>query len=220
MTITPEYSIACESGAATYTGFEGMRRLAAGPLGAVALVVAGVVRSGPTGPVLVFADTSGEPVEIDVRGTDAEILSRYPSGDVEPDDSATPDAADPGPQAPRGRGRPRLGVVAREVTLLPRHWAWLATQSGGTSVALRKLVDEARRAYGERDRRHAATERAYRFMSAIAGDLPGFEEATRALFAGDRSRFVEHTGAWPVDVRSHAVGLAFAADASVAEQNP
>jgi hypothetical protein len=110
----------------------------------------------------------------------------------------------------RGRGRPKLGVVAREVTLLPRHWDWLNTQPGGASVALRKLVEEARRTSGDRDRTRAAQEAAYHFMSAIAGDLPGFEEATRALFAYDRRRFGDLVAQWPEDVRDHAIRLAFA----------
>jgi hypothetical protein len=99
-------------------------------------------------------------------------------------------------------------VVAREVTLLPRHWEWLAAQPGGASVALRKLVEEARRAHGERDRARLARERAYRFMSAMAGDLPGFEEASRALFAGDGAGMQTHMAAWPPDVREHATRLA------------
>src|SRR3984957_11907417 len=105
---------------------------------------------------------------------------------------------------PRGRGRPKLGVVAREVTLLPRHWEWLATQPGGASVALRKLVEEARRTHADKDKIRKAQERAYHFMSAMAGDLPGFEEATRALFADNRSKFKETIGTWPVDVHDHA----------------
>lgn len=106
----------------------------------------------------------------------------------------------------RGRGRPKLGVVAREVTLLPRHWEWLAAQPGGASVALRKLVEEARRSQSGRARQ--AQERAYHFMNAMAGDLPGFEEATRALFAGDREGFAERIAGWPTDVREHAAWLA------------
>jgi hypothetical protein len=103
-----------------------------------------------------------------------------------------------------------LGVVAREVTLLPRHWDWLGLQPGGASVALRKLVDEARRASGDRDRVRAAQDAAYRFMSAIAGNLPGFEEAARALFAYDRRGFCDLIAGWPEDVRDYAIELAFA----------
>ena len=110
---------------------------------------------------------------------------------------------------PRGRGRPKLGVVAREVTLLPRHWDWLSSQPGGASVTLRKLVDDARRTYPGKDQRRHAQEAAYVFMSAIAGDLPSFEEATRALFANNRQRFSELVGAWPQDIASYASRLAF-----------
>ena len=101
-------------------------------------------------------------------------------------------------------------MIAKEVTLLPRHWDWLNVQPGGASVALRKLVDEARRTSGDRDRVRAAQEAAYRFLSALAGNLPGFEEATRALFAYDRRRFTELITGWPEDVRDYAVALAFA----------
>jgi hypothetical protein len=105
-------------------------------------------------------------------------------------------------------------VVPREVTLLPRHWEWLATQPGGASVVLRKLVEEARRAGSEKDKQRRAHERAYHFMQAIAGDLPGFEEATRALFANDPARFRDLLAAWPGDVRDHAMRLAFGQEIS------
>jgi hypothetical protein len=100
--------------------------------------------------------------------------------------------------------------MAREVTLLPRHWDWLATQPGGASVALRKLVEAARGAGEGRDR--ASRDAAYRFMSAMAGDLPGFEEATRALFAGETERLRDLVAEWPADIRDHALGLAGPAD--------
>ncbi|MFT4268468.1 MAG: DUF2239 family protein, partial [Xenophilus sp.] len=105
-------------------------------------------------------------------------------------------------------GRPRLGVVAREVTLLPRHWDWLSRQPGGASVALRRLIDEARHSYAERDALRAAREAAYRFMTVMAGDLPGFEEAARALFAGERERFLARIEGWPGDVAAYAQKLA------------
>src|SRR5205085_7377519 len=110
---------------------------------------------------------------------------------------------------PRGRGRPKLGVVAREVTLVPRHWEWLGAQPGGASVALRKLVDDARRASGDRDRSRAARDAAYHFMSTMAGNLANFEEASRALFAHDRRRFAGLIAEWPGDIRDHIVRLAY-----------
>jgi len=148
---------------------------------------------------LIFDDSTGRPIDFDTRGTVEELTSRLSSS-----------AGNPEASRPRGRGRPRLGVVAREVTLLPRHWDWLSNQPGGASVALRKLVEAARKHGGDRDRVRAAQEAAYHFMSAIAGDLPGFEEATRALFAYDRRRFGSLIAAWPEDVRDHAIELAFA----------
>ena len=112
--------------------------------------------------------------------------------------------------APRGPGRPKLGVVAREVTLLPRHWEWLARQSGGASVALRKLVDEARRANKDKDRIRHAQEAAYRFVAAMGENKPHYEEVARALFSGDAERFRAWTASWPADVRDYARRLAAA----------
>ena len=98
--------------------------------------------------------------------------------------------------------------MAREVTLLPRHWEWLSAQPGGASVALRKLVEHARIAGQGSDRKRRAQESCYRFLSAMAGNEANFEEATRALFAGRRARFDEMTEPWPKDVRDHARRLA------------
>jgi hypothetical protein len=174
-----------------YTAFHGFRRVATG--GAADLVEA--LKGRPQGKAIVFDDATGAQIDLDPRGKTAELA---------------PVPAEVAEAEPRGRGRPRLGVIAREVTLLPRHWDWLNAQPGGASVALRKLVDEARKTSGDRDRVRAAQEAAYRFMSAIAGDLAGFEEATRALFSYDRRTFTQVVANWPEDVRNYAVRLAFA----------
>jgi hypothetical protein len=182
----------------------GHQRLASGPLAEVTLAVLRVSKAA-TEPILVFDDANGRPIDLDLRGTERDIVARLPSpaANLETsDDEAVV-------SEPRGRGRPKLGVVAREVTLLPRHWEWLGTQPGGASVALRKLVEQARRAGGDRDRHRAARDAAYHFMSAMAGDRPGFEEASRALFADDHRRFGELIAAWPADIRDHIVRLAF-----------
>jgi uncharacterized protein len=191
---------------AQFTAFDGPQRLVSGSLAKVALAVKKWSGGGSSSPILIFDDSTGRAVDLDLRGTDREILQRLP----QPTGSANPTPADPPPSEPRGRGRPKLGVVAREVTLLPRHWEWLGAQPGGASVALRKLVEQARRANGDRDRSRAARDAAYHFMSGISGDLPGFEEAARALFADDHRRFVGLIAAWPEDIRDHAVKLAFA----------
>lgn len=179
----------------SYTSFDGHRRLASGPLQSVAIAVKRLLEAGTDGAVLIFDDSSGRSIDIDTRGSDEDVLARLP---------APAPAADP----QRGRGRPKLGVVAREVTLLPRHWDWLATQPGGASVTLRKLVEEARRKHGDKDAGRRAQERAYHFMSAMAGDMPGFEEASRALFANEPEKFAQLVAGWPADVREHLARLA------------
>jgi hypothetical protein len=191
-----------DSRANSCTAFEGTRRIASGDLNRVAFEAKQVIDRGPRGPVLIFDDVTSDLIEVDFRGTPEDVLQRL-SEPVTNTASAQPTA-----ESRRPPGRPKLGVVAREVTLLPRHWDWLSSQPGGASVALRKLVEEARRVNAARDRVRQAQEAAYRFMSAMAGDEPGFEEAARALFAKRQGRFDEQTESWPPDIREHAKKLA------------
>lgn len=179
------------------TAFAGTRRVASGALAEVALKAKKFVDRDET--VLIFDDATAQPVEVDFRGSAQDVQARLKAG--------APKSASPEPEA-KGPGRPKLGVVAREVTLLPRHWDWLNSQPGGASVALRKLVDEARHLRSGQDRVRQAQERAYRFMYAVAGNLRGFKDATRALFAGDAAGFDNATAKWPKDVREHAAKLA------------
>jgi hypothetical protein len=180
----------------TATAFDGERRLASGPLIDVAMAVKAATAAGAEGPLLVFDDATGAVIDLDLRGARADIAARL-----------APAPGDP-PEPPRGRGRPKLGVVGREVTLAPRHWEWLAAQPGGASAALRRLVEDARRSSGAKDRVRLGQEAAYRFMAALAGDRPGFEEAIRALFARDRAAFERHAAQWPGDVSAYATRLA------------
>jgi len=175
------------------TAFAGTTVIASGRLIDVALAAKAADPAGPA--VLVFDDATGRVIDLDLRGEPAEIAARL----------GTPAHASP---PGRGRGRPKLGVVAREVTLLPRHWDYLAAQPGGASRALRRLVDEARRNDGGRTARRTAQEAAYRFMAAIAGDLPRFEDASRALFADDLDRLRELMADWPEEVRAYVLRLA------------
>lgn len=186
----------------TYTAFAGNTRIASGALADVASQVRQRFEADEAASVAIFDDLESRSIDLDWRGTLADVLSRLPVAESERPLTSEPDAA------ARGRGRPRLGVVAREVTLLPRHWDWLSSQPGGASVALRKLVEAARREKSDTDRARQAREAAYRFISAMAGNQPGFEEATRALFAGDAAKFAAHSAAWPTDVREHAHRLA------------
>ncbi|KPL50916.1 hypothetical protein ABB55_00650 [Prosthecomicrobium hirschii] len=192
------------------TAFAGRRLLISGSRADVAIAVARSAKV--TEAALAFDDATGAVIDPDLRGCDAEILQRLaepprPSvGRDRPDAGATAGAAGGGQTT---RGRRKFGVVTREMTLLPRQWEWLATQPGGASATLRRLVDDARKAVHPRQRRRAAQEAAYRLMQAIAGTLPGYEEVTRALFADDRHAFEERIGPWPQDIRTYAVRLAF-----------
>ena len=201
--------------------FQGGRCLAKGPLATVALAAKAALDASahdPSAPpVLVFDHATAEVIELDWRGTPDAVLARLhaqapraPTASpavAMPGDGAEAGASGP-PEPARGPGRPKLGVVAREVTLLPRHWEWLASQPGGASVALRKLVEVARRSSEVKDRVRQSSAVAYRFMSTIAGHEAGFEEASRALFAGDQAGFEALIAAWPVDVQNHLKALA------------
>ena len=192
------------------TAFEGCHCIASGVLLDVALVAknamdAAAHNSQPQ-PVLIFNDATNDVVELDWRGTVAEFQARLallPTADAATANQETKPTEDDLPNTAKGPGRPKLGVVAREVTLLPRHWEWLATQTGGASVALRKLVEVARRTSEVKDRVQRASAVGYKFMSVMAGHEEGFEEASRALFAGDRAGFEALTASWPADVQTH-----------------
>jgi len=169
------------------------------------------------GAVLVFDDATGRVIDFEMRGDERAMLAHVDvmlrmsqaalvQTNNEPNDATSGDNVD---QVPRPRGRPKLGVVAREITLLPRHWEWLATQPGGASVALRKLVDAARRTNTDEDRTKAARDVAYRFMNAMAGDLTQFEEVIRALYRGDEARFRKLIAEWPRHIAAYSAQLAF-----------
>ena len=168
--------------------FSGPVMLAFGPLREVAASVKQHVDSDPNLSVLVLHGETSQPIELDLRGSAAEVVAR-----LEP--VALPSA--------RKVGRPKLGVAAREGTLLPRHWDWLARQPGGASVTLRKLVEAARR---ETEGAGAITEgrdALYRFMAAVAGNAPDYDEVSRALFAGQKARFLSLIASGPSDVQAH-----------------
>lgn len=211
------------------TAFQSARIIAGGPLREVALAVKAALDRSLDVSVLVFDDATGRVIDLDLRGSDEEIVRRLESeaGDENetgesagqaPVDSGPYGGEDAGQRAGRGeshdaavqkRGRPKLGVVAREVTLLPRHWQWLSAQPGGASNALRRLTETAMRGDQGEARAGQRKEAAYRFMSAMAGNLPGFEEAARALFADDRERFVRQIEGWPEDTRAYVAKLAW-----------
>jgi len=181
----------------TYTAFVDGRLLASA---SIKVVATAINTHGGDLPVLIFEDATGRQVELDLRDGPDHAVSEFRA-------RTSPPAA---PASRQGRGRPKLGVVAREVTLLPRHWDWLAAQPGGASAALRRLVDDARRTNEGADRQREVRDAAYRVMSALAGDQPGFEEASRALFASDLEKVTREAAAWPSDVRDYVLRLASA----------
>ena len=180
--------------APTFTAFAGDRLLVSGPQLEAALSIKAALSRGEPEVILAFDDRTGRQVDFDLRGSDEEIAARL----------------NPQPEAREEtrRGRPKLGVVAREVTLLPRHWDWLAEQPGGASVTLRKLVDAAWQSGDSQGSVRQAQEAADRFMSAMLGNQPAYEEASRALYAGNKSRFIDLTEHWPCDLRDYARRLA------------
>ena len=185
----------------SYTAFLGDRLVASGNLLDVALGAKKVLDQGEAHPLLVFDDLTSELVEIDLRGSAEDVASRIRDAGL---------GAEAVQKAQQGPGRPKLGVVGREVTLLPRHWEWLDAQPGGASVTLRKLVEEAKRANVGRDQFRIAQEATYRFMRDMAGDRPGFEEAIRVLFSSKNRRvgpFEALVADWPKDIRRHVLEL-------------
>ncbi len=195
------------STALTWIAFAGKRRIALGTPQDVAARAFDHIKAHPKSALLIFDATSGQVLDIDLRGSLEAVLHRLPRpAQATPAPGGPTEAANT--DAPRGPGRPKLGVTAREVTLLPRHWDWLASQSGGASVALRKLVEQALRAGKEADRIRAAIEASYRFMHAMAGDEAGFEEASRALFAQDQEALQRQVATWPRDVRAQTLAMA------------
>lgn len=176
----------------TYTAFEGHKLLAQGRLDEVVLRVKQRSKADISSSILVFSDLTGKEMDFDLRGSEKEVLQRL---------QVYLSHAGETPAASTGPGRPKLGVVAREVSLLPRHWEWLSTQSGGASATLRRLIEEAKKNSSGKELLKQAQERTHRFMSSIAGNLPHYEEALRALYAKDKKKFREQIADWPSDVR-------------------
>ncbi|HMA96012.1 MAG TPA: DUF2239 family protein [Polyangiaceae bacterium] len=186
----------------TFTAFAGEHWLATGAIEQTLTTAKEVLDRGETETVLVFEDQTGAQIDFDWRGSAADVLARL---------SEHPCFIQQQEAARTGPGRPKLGVISREVSLLPRHWQWLEAQSGGISGALRRLIDEARRATQGKEDMTRARDAMSRFMWAIAGNLPGFEEASRALFADDYPLLLSKIEAWPNDIRTHLERLAVGA---------
>jgi hypothetical protein len=166
----------------TYVAFAGERLVAVGN----PEQVLAAVKAEKNLQALFFEEQTGRQVDFDLRGTVAEVVERALPKPVK-----------------AGRGRPKLGVVAREVSLLPRHWEWLETQPNGASAALRRLVDESRRREGDAVESRRVREAMGQIMTAVGGNLPGFEEALRAVYAVDRGAFEKRVAGWPEGLRGY-----------------
>ncbi len=181
----------------TCTAFDASRRLAAGAYADVALAVRAYLLNHAQASVLIFDDQSGREIDFDMRGSDDDVTARI----AQQFDAPTAPVS-------RAAGRPKLGVVSREVTLMPRHWEWLAAQPGGASATLRRLVETAAKAApDDRAVLRSIQDRTYRFMSAMAGNLPRFEEASRTLFANRIEDMEALMAGWPDDIRAHVIRL-------------
>lgn len=180
-----------------FIAFSGHHKLASGALPQLVRQLKEGLDANDGASLLIF-DASGRTVDLDLRGSTEEALARLP---VEASEAP----------ARTGPGRPRLGVVPREVTLLPRHWDWLASQPGGASVVLRKLVEAASKASRAKDQARQSQEACHRFMTTMAGDLPGYEAAIRALFADRFDEVRVSIAGWPVDVRNHVDSMLLSA---------
>ena len=182
----------------TYTAFDGFHKLITDSLEEVLLVVKKRLKSHREAQILIFSDLTGKQMDFDLSGSSDDILERYKIFKAQ----AVP--------AQSVVGRPKLGVVAREISLLPQQWEWLNQQTGGSSAAIRLLIDEKMKINlsSEKMKTKMAQEVTYKFLSAIAGDLPHFEEAIRFLYRADRKKFMEMTLSWEVDIVEHALKLA------------
>jgi uncharacterized protein len=187
-----------------FAAFAGANLVNRGSLSEVVADCKSRLNAGESERIALFDDETGRVVDVDFSGTDADVLARLPTFDSDEAVARSEEPKQPErPEQPvrRRPGRPKLGVVCREVSLLPRHWSWLAEQRGGASATLRRLVEAAKKDGADDSRRRNAIDAAHRFMWDIAGNQPDFEEATRSLFAADWERLLALISTWPHGLR-------------------
>ena len=170
-----------------------------GPLQAVVRAAKRATDMDAQERLVIYQDSTGRVIDIDYRGTVEDVLERLKEHPLVGEDLP------PTPQ--QGPGRPKLGVVSREVTLLPRQWEWLSKQRGGASATLRRLVDDARKHRSGKELARDIEVALDRFLWDMASNFEGFEEATRALYKGNDEDFERHTQTWPNDVRKYTLNL-------------
>jgi uncharacterized protein len=181
---------------ATYTAFEGSKKLFSGSLAEIVLKIKKRIGKADHSSVVIFSDSTGKTIDFNFQGSERDVERRL---EIFVDEKRTKESVGP--------GRPKLGVVSREVSLLPRHWEWLASQSGGASATLRNLIEEAKKKSAAGSQVKQAQERTYKIMHAVAGDFRGFEEALRALYKKDQKMFLEIIVTWPKDISDYIKDL-------------
>lgn len=178
----------------TFTAFDAHSLIAYGDLAEVVLKIKGSIGKASISTILIFSDITGKTIDFNFHGSKQEILKRlevYTSvQDAEPSS---------------GPGRPKLGVVSREVSLLPRHWEWLATQRGGASATIRTLIEDTMKKASAGQSAKQIQDRVYQIMSVLAGDLSDYEEALRAMYKKDKKSFLGYIEGWPKDVQNYLV---------------
>ena len=180
----------------TYTAFEGFQICAHGSLDSVAISIKQRLKKDPTTQFLIFSNSSGKQMDLDLSGSQKVILERLKIYQASHFSPAT------------GPGRPKLGVISREVSLLPQHWEWLSNQSGGASATIRRLVDEKiKEPVSAENQIKQAQEVVYRVLSSLAGNLPNYEDVIRFLYRRDKKSFRNAMSDWPKDVVSHTMAL-------------
>lgn len=103
----------------TFVAFSSGVCIARGSLPMVAVEVKRATDAGAPRAIQVFDAETSEPLDLDLSGTIDDVERRHQVDNASMHGQQPDDAGRPRP----ARGRPRLGVVSREVTLLPRHWA-------------------------------------------------------------------------------------------------
>lgn len=178
----------------TYTAFEEFKIVSQGTLDDVAISVKHRLKEQGSSNILIFSDSTGRQIDLDLSGTDKQVLDRlkvFTTSSV---------------QTQSGAGRPKLGVLPREISLLPSHWEWLLNQEGGSSAVIRNLIDEKMKTQLIHKNK-IAQERTYKFLSAHAGNLPSFEDAVRFLYRKDKKKFMDQISGWPKDVLKYTLSL-------------
>lgn len=175
-----------------YTAFEGTDLLFRGNLKEVVLSTKTYLGHRQNTSVLIFCDVTGKTMDFNFHGSKQDVLRRLEKYTLAEE-----------PKEPTGPGRPKLGVISREISLLPRHWEWLATQAGGASATIRLLVEDARKKSSDISSVKQMQERVYQIMFVLAGDFQGYEEALRALYKRDSNAFFRNVKSWPKDIQKY-----------------